>query len=217
MPFERHRLPHADGVLPYLHARPTAQHGATSLLLFLHGARDRGDDLDLLLRWAPPRQVAESSALPHHFVAPQIPADATWGGHAGAVFELIDHLVATEGVDPARVVLAGFSLGAAGVWQLATLQPDGFAGLIAVSGRVPDALDLRVLQGKPAWVVHGGRDDKVAAADTERALGPLRPGGGLRFTLLPDGDHFIADQAFADPALQAWLAGLAPTPHAQAA
>lgn len=193
--------------LPFLHGRPTsrAAEGAP-LLLFLHGARDRGADLSLLLRWAPPTLYAAASERPLHFVAPQIPADTTWPQHRDAVLALLDHLIAREGVDPSRVLLAGFSLGAAGAWDLAAHHPERFAGLVAVSGRLPPGLDHAALATVPAWVVHGGRDDKVPLAEAEAGVAALRAEGGrVDWLVHPQGDHFIADAAYGDPRLHQWL------------
>ena len=216
MPIERH---HAPDLLPFLHARPAGPATAPApLLLFLHGGRDRGDDLDLLLRWAPPKQAAERTDLPYHFVAPQIPVDTTWPEHVDALLTLVDHLVATAHVDPRRIVLAGFSLGATGAWQIASQHPQRFAGLVAVSGRVTESVNLAALANTPAWVFHGRRDDKLPSVDTERAIAQLRSrGGSVRYTLYPEGDHFIGDQAFADGGLQDWLLSRRSEPLPQAA
>lgn len=195
--------------LPYLSARPTRgpSPAGAPLLLFLHGGRDRGsNELDLLLRWAPPKLVAESADLPFHFVAPQIPVDTTWTDHGAALLGLVDELVSHAGIDADRVVLAGFSLGAAGAWQIASQHPERFAGLVAVSGRVGDDVNLAALKATPAWVFHGGRDDKLPSTDVERAVAQLRVrGASVNYTLYPHGDHFIADQAFTDAGLQPWL------------
>lgn len=195
--------------LPYLLARATRSKtgAAAPLLLFLHGGRDRGhDDLDLLLRWAPPKQVAEAVELPYHFAAPQIPPEATWPEQVDAVLGLLDHLLAETGADADRVLLSGFSLGAAGAWQIASRHPGRFAGIVAVSGRIGDEVSFDALRTLPAWVFHGGRDDKLPAVDVERALTQLRVrGASVNYTLYPHGDHFIADQAFADAGLESWL------------
>lgn len=209
MSLERRTLPHGGlpAFLPYLFA-PAARkgHAAAPLLLFLHGGRDRGDDLGLLLRWAPPRLVDEAGELPYHFAAPQIAADTTWPEHTDALLALIDHLVSHEAVDPDRVILAGFSLGAAGAWEIASKAPQRFAGLITVSGRANERVDFEALKSLPTWVFHGGRDDKLPATDTERTVAQLRVrGAAVNYSFYPHGDHFIADQAFADPGLQPWL------------
>lgn len=206
--FRRTPTPGAGAVtLPHLDAPPLpAPAGPAPLLLFLHGGRDRGDDLDLLLRWAPPRQIAEQQERPYRFIAPQIPADSTWPEHEAALLALIDASVADGTVDPRRIVLAGFSLGAAGAWQIVSRHPARFAGLIAVSGRLGPGHDLNALARVPTWVFHGRRDDKLPVTELEPELTQLRlRDADLRYTLYPQGDHFIADQAFSERGLQEWI------------
>ncbi|KAF1049191.1 dienelactone hydrolase family protein [Xylophilus sp.] len=198
-------LERRNGALPHLFA--AAASDAAPLLLFLHGARDRGADLDLLLRWAPPRLAAEAAEpLPYHLLAPQIPEGATWPEHAEAVLGLADALADAGAVPRDRVVIAGFSLGTAGAWKIAAGHPGRFAGLVAVSGRVPEGLDVAALRGLPVQVFHGAQDDKLPVAAVEAHVAALRAQGNeVGYTVYPEGDHFIADQAYGEPALRDWL------------
>lgn len=211
--FKRFRLSHlqrntwltARGPLRYLLALNASPKPAPALL-FLHGARDRGDDLDLLLRWAPPKLVADAPDLPYHFIAPQLPEGATWPERADDLLSLVDLLARSGTVDPARVVIAGFSLGAAGAWEIAARHPGRFAGLVAVSVRVPDTARPEDLHGLPVRVFHGGSDDKLPVAAIEAHVEALRAQGNpVDYTVYPDGDHFIAERAFTDPGLEGWL------------
>jgi dipeptidyl aminopeptidase/acylaminoacyl peptidase len=71
---------------------------------------------------------------------------------------------------------------------------------------VPDTVDeaeLHELRNTPVWVYHGGRDERLPHAEAEKTVAALRAHGApVEYTLLPDGDHFIDDAAFNDPALQ---------------
>src|SRR5688572_18589307 len=84
------------------------------LLLFLHGAGERGDDLwrvaihgpPKLLRGAVPLTEAEKAAarvIAENFivVAPQCPAGAIWDDEA--VLALLDAVQAKQKIDPARI------------------------------------------------------------------------------------------------------------------
>lgn len=199
-------IPITGGPLPYLYALPTRRDGPAPLVVFLHGARDRGTDLDLLLRWAPLTQINARDDLPFHFVAPQIPEGATWVDNSAALLQLIASLTSRPEVDADRVIVAGFSLGAAGAWHVAAENPQVFAGLVAVSGRVPEQLDLHALGNTSIWVFHGEADDKLPAAPVRSVVHALRAKGvSTRFTLFPGADHFIGDLAFGDPGLESWL------------
>ncbi|MET0350540.1 MAG: alpha/beta fold hydrolase [Rhizobacter sp.] len=206
MPLDYLSLDTSRGPLPYLHGAPTRPSTNAPLLVFLHGGRDRGDDLNLLLRWSPPKQVAASAERDYHFVAPQLPADGAWTDRPGDVLDLIDEVVDTHGIDPRRVVLAGFSLGAAAAWELAARHPERFAGLAVASGRVPRGLSLEALARTPTWVFHGGLDDKLPHADVEAHVADLRAHGGrVEYTLYTQGNHFISEQAFVESGFEPWL------------
>ena len=109
-----------------------------------------------------------------------------------------------------RVVLSGFSLGSAGVWQIAAERLNRVAGLVIVSGRKPESIGpetLAPLARVPVWIAHGERDDKAPVEGAVSVYAALRDlGADARLELYPEGDHFIADQAYANADLQAWLA-----------
>ncbi|MCP6760272.1 MAG: dienelactone hydrolase family protein [Fischerella sp. CENA71] len=200
----------SNGSFPYLFSSvaDTANKPAP-LVLFLHGARDRGNDLNVLLKWGLPRFVDVSSSLPYVFAAPQLPEGQTWVERESDVIALLDELIASQPIDPSRVILSGFSLGTAGAWHIAASHPGRFAGLVAVSGRVPKTLEetqLAALKEIPIQIFQGGKDEKLPIEDTEQIVATLRGvGGTVDFTVLPDGDHFIADEVYSDPKLQQWL------------
>lgn len=199
-----------SGSLPYLFS-PVSEDAnkPAPLVLFLHGARDRGNDLNVLLKWGLPRFVNESSSLPYFFLAPQLPEGQTWIERESDVIALLDNFIASRSIDPSRVILSGFSLGTAGAWHIAASHRDRFAGLVAVSGRVPKTLEenqLAALKEIPIQIFQGGKDEKLSVEDTQQIVDTLRRlGGTVDFTLLPEGDHFIADEVYSDPKLQQWL------------
>lgn len=210
MSIECHAFPTGRGSLPYLFAAATDAAPSNPLVVLLHGARDRGDDPQQLLAHGLPRHVAHGGGQAYHFLAPQIPVDTTWADWRGELLQLIDAISAHHPVDPRRIVLAGFSAGSAAVWQLAAAEPDRFAGLVIVAGRVPESVDgaaLARLSRTPVWIFHGGRDQSAPAAPIEATVSRLHGlGVAVRFTFYPEADHFISDAAYSDPALQRWLA-----------
>ncbi|MBW4642503.1 MAG: dienelactone hydrolase family protein [Goleter apudmare HA4340-LM2] len=196
--------------LPYLFSPVSADANQPApLVLFLHGARDRGTDISVLLKRGLPRFVDESSPLPYLFAAPQLPEEQTWVDRESDVIALLDKLIASEPIDPSRVIISGFSLGTAGAWHIAASHSSRFAGLVAVSGRVPKTLEetqLAVLKEIPIQIFQGAKDEKLPIEDTEYIVATLRGlGGTVDFTILPEGDHFIADEVYGDSKLQQWL------------
>ena len=54
------------------------------LMLFLHGAGERGDDLELVKKWGPPKRVGQEKDFPFVVVSPQCPKGRFWNGLNGA-------------------------------------------------------------------------------------------------------------------------------------
>jgi predicted peptidase len=216
MSIEQHQYATARGSLPYLFRKAdvlaNAHNGKTPLVVFLHGAKDRGNDLSLPLGWGFPKFASAADKLPYNFLALQIPPETTWPEWREELFALIDTLTGIHAIDAERVVLSGFSLGSAGTWLIGSAHPERFAGLVVVSGKLPEAVDARrlaALQDTPVQVFHGGKDDRAPLGDAENAVGILRAlHASVSFTVIPDGDHFIADRVYGDPDLQSWLANI---------
>jgi len=207
MSLRRAQLQTPRGILPYLFKR--SSHGpAAPLVVFLHGAKDRGNDPGKLLSWGFPKFVEAADDLPYHWLALQIPEGATWPQWQEELFALIDVLQPEHGA--AKAVLAGFSLGSAGAWLIALKHPERVAGLAIVSGRLPEEatpVALAILRDVPTWIFHGGRDDKAPPDQAVAAYGLLQKIGiPSRLSLIADGDHFIADEVYGSGPLQAWLA-----------
>jgi predicted peptidase len=123
--------------------------------------------------------------FPFVIACPQ--TDGSWSDEASRVAAMIDELVASRLVDPERVYVTGVSMGAVGCWELAAAQPDRFAALLPVSGRIPElAGEVRA----PAFLIAGENDRLVdveaVAADLER-MG--NDEGRIRFERDPQGVH----------------------------
>ncbi|TVR99811.1 MAG: phospholipase [Rhodospirillales bacterium] len=175
------------------------------LMIFLHGAGERGSDLSLVARHGPPRIAATRPDFPFVLASPQCPADAGW--EAGRVLSLIDHLVAGLNVDPDRIVLTGLSLGGYGVWAVAAARPDGFAALLPVCGRGDPAI-APALRHLPAWLFHGEDDDVVPISGSRVMAEALRAAGAsVRFTVFPGVGHDSWTETYATPEVYDWLLG----------
>ena len=87
------------------------------LLVFLHGAGERGDDLELVKKWGPPKMVEAKQDLPFVVVSPQCPTDVFW--NIEHLSQLIDSVIKNNRVDQKRVYLTGLSMGGYGTWGLA--------------------------------------------------------------------------------------------------
>mgnify|MGYP002861091214 CR=1 FL=1 len=174
------------------------------LVVFLHGAGERGDQVDLVAKHGPPKRAAEGVALPFLLVSPQCPANEWWTEQP--VLELIDHLEKTLRVDPSRIYLTGLSMGGYGTWHFATLAPHRFAAIVPIcGGGVP--YKMRWIQHLPVWVFHGAKDSVVPLEESSRLVEALQKGGNTKtkFTIDPEAGHDSWTKAYADNALYEWL------------
>ncbi|WNG32743.1 phospholipase [Archangium violaceum] len=179
------------------------------VILALHDANARGKDGQR------PRtqSLAEAARVhperyPAVLVLPQCPPDREWSGEvADFALEALERTLTEYGGDRKRVYLAGQSMGARGVVQLAARYPERFAAVVAVSGRYTDRPGLDKLKGLPLWMWHGEADSVVPVSESRALLEQLKSGGGnaVRYTELPGLGHDIFDTVYLDKAVSTWL------------
>jgi len=86
-------------------------------------------------------------------------------------------------VDPARVVVTGFSMGGVGTWYLISLYPELFSAAIPVAGE-PTAV---LAPGVPLLAIHGELDAMFSLAVTQQAVDSLQSLGGNASLLVAPG------------------------------
>ncbi len=179
------------------------------VLLYLHGAGDRGENLDLVKR-TPAVQIAENTPdFPFIFLAPQEPdIDRSWISPAqvDAVLHILDHVLATLNADPDRVYLTGISMGGWGTWYIASNFPSRFSAIAPLCGFPETRWATPALAQVPTWTFQGTKDTVVSPADTENMVAALQKlGGNPRYTPLVGMDHDIAQAVYERKDLYAWL------------
>ncbi len=179
------------------------QQKASPLLLFLHGAGERGDNLDLVKKHGPPKLIAEGQSLPFIVVSPQCPKGRWWEPFELAA--LLDEIVEKYNVDEDRIYVTGLSMGGFGTWSLAAYQPKRFAAIVPICGG-GEPFMTRLFADVPAWVFHGGKDPVVPLERSKEMVEAMRKAGGdVKFTVYPEAGHDSWSQAYADPVLFKWL------------
>jgi predicted peptidase len=174
------------------------------LILFLHGASERGYDVQRIQAHGIPR-VVEELELPFITVSPQCPPTTTWVRMGATLLAVLDQSMARYRVDPERVYLTGLSMGGFGAWTMAAEHPDRFAAMAVVcgGGLTSWAPRLRTL---PIWAFHGSDDDIVPVSATlhmVRALEALR--APIRHTIYPNTGHDAWTRTYANPHLYTWF------------
>ena len=85
------------------------------LLIFLHGAGERGDDLELVKIHGPPKLIEGGADLPFIVASPQVSLNEWWS--SGTVVWLLKDVQSRLNVDADRVYLTGLSMGGYGTWE----------------------------------------------------------------------------------------------------
>lgn len=194
------------------------------LLLFLHGAGERGDDVWTVAKHGPtkllrgaelsPAERAAAGILRTQFivVSPQCPQNQWWD--SATLLALLDELEATQPVDPRRVYLTGLSMGGYGTWSLGLGHPDRFAALVPICGGgdlptvyVANATKPADLRRLPIRAFHGARDATVPLAESQRMVDMLRRMEitNVQLTVYPEAKHDSWTETYADSALYDWL------------
>jgi predicted peptidase len=201
--------------LDYLLHLPPGYHNAPPgrrwpLILFLHGAGERGHDLELVKRHGIARIAQEREDLPFVAVSPQCPADSWWWQELESLSLLLDEIGSSLAVDARRIYLTGMSMGGYGTWHLAAAQPRRFAAIAPICGGglwyegFPDR--VCVLKHVPVWAFHGAKDHAVPLEESEKMVRTLRAcGGQVRLTVYPDAEHDSWTQTYDNPELYRWF------------
>ncbi len=179
------------------------------LIIFLHGAGERGPDIHKLLIYGIPKIVEADGNFPFITVSPQCPKDDWWPLIIDRLDLLWDEILANFPVDQSRVYLTGLSMGAFGSWAWAEIDPHRFAAMAVVCGGSPwKDFPSRVcaLKDLPIWAFHGAQDDLVPISESEILVDALRKcGGSIRFTVYPDMGHEAWTPTYSNPALYRWM------------
>lgn len=174
------------------------------LIVFLHGAGERGNDTTLLKVGLPNLLKA---AKHHDFilVAPQCPIDSWWTRELQELSAFLKDFLEHYPVDKKRIYLTGLSMGGDGTWRLAALQPKLFAAIVPICGR-DKANSANKLKGIPTWAFHGAKDDIVPVGESRKVVRAIKLlGGDARLTVYPDADHNARDRAYKTKELYDWL------------
>lgn len=176
------------------------------LILFLHGAGERGDDglaqsaigIGQAIRLHPER-------FPAIVVMPQCPKDVWWDRCLDDVAMALEQTRAEYNTDPNRIYLTGLSMGGYGTWIYGALEIDTFAALMPIcgGGKVEDAPTLAKV---PIWAFHGGADETVKPEESRKMVEAVKKAGGeVKYTEYKGVGHNSWDEAYGDPKAIAWL------------
>lgn len=225
-----------NSTYPYRLLRPETQvEGKTyPLILFLHGAGERGDDNERQLAHFPSRMANDAyrERFPCFVLAPQCPTgerwvNADWAAEtstplstspspamSGAIAAL-EQVVAEYPIDLDRIYLTGLSMGGYGTWDLAARQPGWFAAAAPICGGGDERTVAR-LAGLPISVWHGAADRVVPASRSRTMVEALRElDANIEYHELEGVGHNAWTKAYGENGCLDWMWGMKRDPNAE--
>jgi predicted peptidase len=186
---------------------PEGQDKRWPLIMYLHGGSRRGNDIQKLREpgFGLPALVEKDKSFPFIVLSPQCPDGEIWTD-TEALIALLNDVESKYSVDPSRVYLTGHSMGGFGTWYLAYKHPDRFAAIAPMSGwPFVTAAWAAQLKDMPIWAFHGAKDEIAPIGGTQELISALKAlGNDVRFTVLPDRDHYILD-SYENKDLYSWF------------
>ncbi|MDE3211743.1 MAG: prolyl oligopeptidase family serine peptidase, partial [Bacteroidota bacterium] len=196
------------------------------LVVFLHGAGERGSDNNAQLKWGVSNFATDESMATHPaiVIAPQCPLKMSWSNFKGfrqkgvsleiqpepalpmkLVIELIHQIIQKSPVDTNRIYITGLSMGGFGTYDAIERYPNLFAAAVPVAGG-GDPSKAGLIAHIPIWDFHGSEDAAVNPDYSWNMIEALRNAGAHPgFTLYPETGHFSWLAAYSDPEMMSWL------------
>ncbi len=175
---ERPAAAEPEGLLVLHHGRGTDERD----LLGLADALDPGGRLHVVTPRAP--LTLDVSPGYHWYLVPRVgyPDRDTFHAARAALAKLHDELWESTGVEPARTVLGGFSMGGVMSYAMAlSADRPSVAGVLAFSGFVPTVEDWQPRfddrLGTRVFVSHGRRDPTIEVGFARSAREQIEAGG----------------------------------------
>lgn len=199
------------------------------LVLFLHGAGERGTDnkAQLVHAAAEFASAERVNQYPAYVIFPQCPSEQRWVESAWdlpsgrgefettpskpmkASLQLVDSLARSLPIDPQRLYVAGLSMGGQGTWFAAASEPHRFAAMLEVCGG-GDPTWAEQYDGIPVWAFHGQNDGVVPISRAREMIVALAQAGHapeVRYTEYPEVGHNSWTQTFKRDDVFEWLFG----------
>ena len=173
------------------------------LVLFLHGAGERGEDIEKVKIHGPPKLVSQGKQFPFVLVSPQVPTGGRW--NAPELGKLLDELTNTYRIDQQRLYVTGLSMGGSGTWSLVSAFPDRFAAAMPMCGR-GDLEAAEKLAKTPIWVLVGAKDREQTVQNCQDMATALAKAGCKgRLTVYFELLHDCWTVTYNNPETYEWL------------
>lgn len=198
------------------------------VVLFLHGAGERGSDNQSQLTHGGELFMKNQEEFPGIVIFPQAPKDDYWAKvevnrdtvpfqfdfmnkkpatkSLQLVIDLMDVMTSKKYVNKERIYVGGLSMGGMGTFELIYKKPDMFAAAFAICGGANPEITKDYPKGFNIWLFHGKKDDVVPSKHSEEMARAINHyGGNAKLSLYQEDNHNSWDSTFAEPDLLPWL------------
>lgn len=175
------------------------------LVLFLHGAGERGDDVSLVSVHGPFKRIREGWAPEFICAAPQCPAGSHWNDNTEKLMPFLRTLISEQNADEKRIYITGLSMGGFGTWAMMARWPGVFAAAVPIcGGGMP--WTAGEFSSAPVWAFHGSADDTVDVRYSRDMVNAVnREGGNARLTEYSGVSHDCWTKTYESEEMWTWL------------
>lgn len=182
------------------------------LILFLHGAGERGEDGDLPVKQGIAnggiKFKQNEKTFPFFVIFPQCKLKGNWlagGPDADRALAILDEVQKSYKIDSKRLYLTGLSMGGSGTWSLAAAQPNKWAAIAPICGR-GETENVSKIKHIPTWCFCGDQDAPKLVENNREMIKSLKAAGGMpRYSEYPFVGHNSWDSAYVTPELYTWF------------
>jgi predicted peptidase len=193
------------------------------LVIFFHGAGERGNDNKLPLTHIAPLFLKPENRtnFPCFVLVPQCPKNTKWvdtdwklDQHTQPekmslamekANQMIDNLQKQYSIDAKRIYVTGLSMGGFATWDIIARFPKKFAAAVAVCGGA-DEKTAKKIKDIPIWAFHGALDNVVKPSRSRNMIKALQEVGSKpKYTEYADVYHDSWKRAYANPELLKWM------------
>ena len=180
------------------------------LVLFLHGAGERGNNLKDIEIHGLPKLVRNGKKFPFIIIAPQCPLNLWWSDPlpVDLLSELVNDIVMKYGIHKNNVFCTGLSMGGYGTLALSIKNPKLFSAIIPICGGmdIKNFFDILNLKNLPIWLFHGDKDEVIPLENSQSIYKVLKPvNKNIKLTVYKGVDHNSWDRAYDDNELYKWM------------
>ena len=176
------------------------------LLIYLHGAGERGGEISHLFRHGVPKMIEKGVEYPAVVLCPQCPCEFVWNNIVVQLKALIDLVAKRFNTKPDRICITGSSMGGFGTWEMGLTYPNFFSAIGPVAG---GGLSWRCsnLVSTPVYAIHGDADTAVPPIYSELMVNAVNgSGGAAKYKVLENFGHNDGiNEAYENTDLTEWL------------